>query len=112
MTQPPTISLRAQLDPNNTGPDWAGSWFITHGLGKPAAGTYTEVAIGDNARIDPEGQPWPEAILDAAVIQVAEQLYGRAWAFHYRPEQAQDAIYRHGMRRRERVIITSLEAWE
>lgn len=107
----PTIELRAALDPSNTGPDWAGSWFITHGNGKPAQNTYTEVAFGDNARIDPQGQPWPEHILDAAVREVAGQLYGRAWAFHYRPDEAPDAIHRWGLRRRERVIVTSLECW-
>lgn len=111
MTTPPTLNLRASLDPSNTGPDWAGSWFITHGFGKPAAGTYTEVALGDNARIDPEGQPWPEHVIDQAVREVAGQLYGTAWAFHYRPDQAADAIYSYGIRRRERVIITSIEAW-
>lgn len=92
-------------------PNLPGSWFITHGLGKPAANTYTEVAFGENALIDPQGEAWPEHILDRAVLEVAGQLYGRAYAFHYRPDQFADSIERYGLRRRERVVITSIEAW-
>jgi hypothetical protein len=91
--------------------DLPDSWAITHTVGGPAAGTYTEVAFGDNARIDPHGDPWPETVLQEAVRQVAVGLYGTAWAFTYRPEQVAGAVHRHGTRRRERVVITDVECW-
>lgn len=105
-----TAYLVPEVDP--AAANLPGSWYITHGLGKPAQGTYTEVAFGDNALIDPDGQPWPEVVLDAAVRTVAIQLYGTSWAFQYRPDQYAVAIGEHGLRRRERVTITNLEVWE
>lgn len=113
MTAPPTIDLAARLVPevSEHAANLPGSWFITHGLGKPAQGTYTEVAFAPSALTDPDGEPWPEHVLDAAVREVAGQLYGTAWAFQYRPEQYADAIGRHALRRRERVVITDLELW-
>lgn len=85
-----------------------GSWFVTFGLGKPAANTYTEIAL--TPEVQAAGHP--EHVIDAAVREVIDALYGRAWAFHYRPDQYADAIERHGSRRRERAVITALEVWE
>jgi hypothetical protein len=109
----PAPSIHASLVPevSEHAANLPGSWFLTHGLGKPAALTYTEVAFSAEALIDPDGKPWPEHVLDRAVLEVAGQLYGRAYAFHYRPDQYADAIERHGLRRRERVIVTSIEVY-
>jgi hypothetical protein len=85
-----------------------GSWFITHGLGTPAAGTYTEVAFAPEVLQQPEAT---EAALEQITRQVARALYGNAWAFTYRPDQWHEAIERHGMRRRERVVVTELSTW-
>jgi hypothetical protein len=101
----PLLRYVARLDPSNTGPDWAGSWFITHGLGKAAEGTYTEVGWGQGLR------NLPEHVIEDVVRRVAVELYGTAWAFIYRPDQYEDAIARHGLRRRERVIVCSVEVW-
>jgi hypothetical protein len=110
MTVPATIHHEAKLVPFMDGSEHAavqpGSWFITFGLGKPAAGTYTEVVLA------PAVNDQPEHVVDEAVRSVARDLYGTAWAFHYRPDQYADAIERHGMKRRERVAITELEVWE
>lgn len=84
--------------------DLPGSWFITHPLGGPAAGTYTEVAIEGAERL-------PERVADEVVRRVAIDLYGTRWAFHYRPDQYAGAIGRWGMRRRERVTVTGVEVW-
>lgn len=112
MTAPPTLSIDARLVPG-VAPDAAdlpGSWYITHGLGKPAENTYTEVAF-EGTFVDEDGAALPEHVLDEAVRAVAGQLYGTAWAFHYRPDQAEESIHRYSLRRRERVLITALEVW-
>lgn len=113
MAETPTLSLDARLVPevSEHAADLPGSWFITHGAGKPAQNTYTEVAFAPDALSDEDGAPYPEHVLDQAVRAVAGQLYGTAWAFHYRPDQADDAIRRWSLRRRERVVITDLEVW-
>lgn len=89
-------------------PDGARSWFITHGLGKPAGGTFTEVVI-DGTPEDDDGAPLPVEVVEQLVREIAVQLYGTAWAFTYRPDQYADAIGRHGMRRRELVLVDALE---
>lgn len=83
-----------------------GSWFITHGLGTPAAGTYTEVAFPSQLpyRADP-------VVAEEAVRQIADQLYGNRWAFIYPPEGRQDAIDRWKLKRRERVVVTEIRVW-
>lgn len=79
------------------------SWFITHGLGGPAEGTFTEVEFD-------AGEPVNlEHIIEPVVREVAVQLYGTAWAFTYRPTEFADAIARHGLRRRERVVVAGIE---
>jgi hypothetical protein len=107
-----TIHVTAFLVPDvdRHAADLPGSWFITHGIGGPAAGTYTEVSFGDNALIDPDGQPWPEEVLTEAVREVAGLLYGTAYAFTYRP--GRHTFLDNGARRRERVAITAVEVWE
>lgn len=90
------------------------SWFVTFGFGKPAASTYTEVAFDLEALTDPDADgaaPHPEYVLDAVVRRVTVDLYGQAWAFHYRPDQYDEAIARHGVRLRERVVVSSIEVW-
>jgi hypothetical protein len=110
MTAPPTIHHEARLVPDvhPHAANLTGSWFITHGFGKPAAGTYTEVAF-----LPEITETEPERVLDEVVRAVAVELYGTAWAFHYRPDQYADAIGRFPeMRRRERVLVTAVEVWE
>jgi hypothetical protein len=106
-----TIHHEARLLPFTDGAEHAavqpGSWFITHPLGKPAGNTYTEVIITPAV----QAEEHPEHVIDAVVRRVADELYGRAWAFHYRPEQYADSIERWGMTRRERVAVTSVEVW-
>jgi hypothetical protein len=84
------------------------SWFITHPLGGPAANTFTEVQMPD---FTPDGEKLEESVLDAAVRQIAMQLYGTAYAFTYRPGQYADSIARHRMTRRELVLVSVVEVW-
>lgn len=102
---PPVIDYAATLDRDPGCVLLPGSWYVTHPLGGPAAGTFTEVAF------DPWLPAQPDAVLDEVVHRVAVDLYGRAWAFTYRPDQYEQAIGRHGMRRRERVIVTRINVW-
>lgn len=88
-----------------------GSWFVTHGLGGPAAGTYTEVVLDPPLPEDDDGAPIPHELISEVVRQTAIALYGTAWAFHYPPQQYADAIERHGMRLRERVIVDGIEVY-
>lgn len=110
----PALNYAARLDPSNLGPTWAGSWFISHGLGKPAQNTYTEVAFTDEAlgELVHATPSEVERVQEEVVRRVAVELYGTAWAFTYRPDQYEDAIARHGLRRRERVIVTSIEVYQ
>jgi hypothetical protein len=85
-----------------------GAWFVTHPLGKPAAGTYTEVAFTQTV-LD---QQHPPEVLEQVVRDVAAELYGNAWAFHYRPADYEQAIERYAMRRRERVVVTAIEWYD
>lgn len=112
MTAPPQVGYDARLVPgvDEHAADLPGSWFITHGFGKPAARTYTEVAFDPAA--DGDGEALPERVAEEVTRRVAADLYGTAWAFVYRPDQYADAIGRFGLRRRERVFVTSVEVWE
>jgi hypothetical protein len=85
------------------------SWFVTFGFGKPAQGTYAEVAF--DLQVDEEGEELPEHVLDAVVRRVAVDLYGTAWAFHYRPDEYASAIERWNLRLRERVVVSTVEVW-
>lgn len=112
-------SFAARLVPGNrTESLMSGTWAITHALGSPAGGTHTEVAFGDGTcgtrDLDGDGSfrdPEREALADAVVRTVADALYPRLWAFHYRPERVQDAVLRHGSILRERVEVTAVEVW-
>lgn len=103
MTTAFDIHVTARLSPFHSVPVGAQSWFISHGLGTPAAGTFTEVIF--------EGEQPDEITAAVAVRQVADQLYSNRWAFVYRPDQYAVAIARHGMTRRERVVVTDIEVW-
>jgi hypothetical protein len=99
------IEAKLSLDPaGRDRPDMA-SRFITHGLGTPAAGTYTEVAFTASSG-------WfamAEDVRREIVRKVADQLYGSRWAFIYGPEQYRDAIARWDLRLREKVIVSRIE---
>lgn len=103
----PSLTYEARLDPSHTGPDWAGSWYITHGLGRPAAGTYTEIAFVTDVQVTDH----PDPVLEEVVRRVAVDLYETAWAYVYSPDQYEDAIARWALRRRERVIVTAIDVW-
>jgi hypothetical protein len=88
------------------------AWTITHALGSPAGGTHTEVVFVDDslASAVPTGE-YVEGIADAIVRAVADELYARRWAFHYRPEQYVESVLRHGSLLRERVEVSAVEVW-
>jgi len=112
MTDTSLINYEAKLVPFADGAEHAalqdGSWFITFGLGRPAASTYTEVVLAPSVR----EADLPEAVLEVVVRGVAAELYGSAYAFMYRPEQYESAIGRFSMRRRERVAVIAVEVYE
>lgn len=113
----PVIDYAAKLAerrPMHDRPDPT-SWFVTFGFGKPAAGTYSEVRLPAELT-GPDGpvvvdEQRREAILDAVVRRVVVDLYGSAWAFHYRPNEYADAIERYGVRLREVVEVSSIEVY-
>lgn len=112
----PTVDVAARLvlDPEPEVPLDPTSWFITHGIGGPAAGTFTEVAIAEDVLellLELHDRDVVVELLERAVRHVAGQLYGTAYAFTYRPGQYADAIARHGMRRREVVVVSALEVY-
>lgn len=111
------INYGARLCPPNALPQGIRTnrcWYITFGLGSTAAKTFTRVEVQDN--------PWraihaeaatahPEAIIDDLVRRLATDLYGDSWANVYRPEQADDSVFRHYSQIREHVFITFVEVW-
>lgn len=109
----PELTYEALLHASPAGPDWAGSWTVTFGFGKPAQGTYTEVAFASNVldSLRHDESVSAECVLEEVVRRVAVDLYGTAWAFVYRPDQYEQAVARWGLRRRERVVVTSIEVW-
>lgn len=88
------------------------AWTITHALGSPAGGTHSEVAFVDDslASAVPTGE-YVEGIADAIVRAVADELYARRWAFHYRPEQYAESVLRYGSLLRERIEVSGVEVW-
>ena len=105
---------RAQLDLDTDEDVGPSSWTITHGLGKPAEGTFTEVAFGPDVNAELltlPGSLEPYVVADQLVREVAAALYGSAYAFVYRPEEYDDAVARWALRRRERVVVSSLEVF-
>lgn len=107
VTAPPVFDYEAQLDQESSDP-WGRPWTVTFGFGKPAQGTYTEIAFAPEVA----AQNHPERVLEEVVRQVVIDLYGTAWAFTYRPDQYDEAIARWSLRRRERVVVTSIEVWK
>lgn len=96
----------------------AGSWFITHPLGRPAGNTYTEVSFTPTVLAALHGLPldpqldlaaYVRAILDAVVRAVAVELYGTAWAFTYGPEHPPQSLARREAGRRELVTVEVVE---
>lgn len=99
------VALVIGLDPDR--PDTTGGcWAVTHQLGTPAGGTHTEVTFVDDTTAE-----LPERTVDDLVRQVTLAVYGRRWAFHYRPEQVADSVLRHGSRLRERIEVSAVEVW-
>lgn len=101
-----TVRFDAKLDPLASTNIEPRSWFITHALGGPAAGMFTEVRFGFPKDVDV-----PEPVLDDIVRKVAHDLYGNKWAFHYRPDQYETSIQtdRWELTRREVVVVTDIE---
>lgn len=104
------IAFDARIDPlapQNIEPT---SWFITHGLGTPAAKMFTEVVVPD---FTDSGERLTRTQQAEIVLRVADQLYGTRWAFHYPPEKYETSIQteRWSLTRRERVIVTSVEVY-
>lgn len=106
-----TIDYTARLAPPNGMPQGRiehRSWFVTFGLGKPAGGTSTEVVVPD---CTDDGRPLTRDEKRQLVRRVVTDLYGTAWAFEYAPEDAEQAVFRYGLRIREHVTVTSVEVW-
>jgi hypothetical protein len=87
------------------------AWAITHALGSPAGGTHTEVVFVDDTLVAAVTSRGLDRLADDLVRQVADALYGRTWAFHYRPDRVEDSVLRYGSLLRERVEITDIEVW-
>lgn len=82
-----------------------GSWIVTHTLGGPAAGTFTEVVFVTDGTLGADHMN-PD-VLDVLVHEVALQLYGRHFAFVY-PSAEKAGVEEFGMQRRETVTVTDI----
>lgn len=99
------INFDARIDPLADTSIHPSSWFITHGLGTPAAGMFTEVTF-------PEGTADLSIQEQAEIVRtVAAQVYGNRWAFHYPPDDYHDVIENYSLVRRERITITGIEVY-
>lgn len=100
----------AKIDPLAATNIEPSSWFITHGLGTPAAGSFTEVVVPD---FTDSGERVSRGDQSEIVRQVADQLYGSRWAFHYPPEKYETSIQTDywSLWRRERVVVTGIEVY-
>lgn len=107
------ISIRSKLveGVDEHAANLPGSWYITHPLGGPAAGTYTEVAFSPEAIGALNSSADVLAHTEDAVRMVASSLYGDRWAFAYMPHAFDDSIGRYGARRRERVLVSEVSTW-
>lgn len=106
MTAPPRVRFLARLEPidqRDRQQPLTGSWFITHGIGTPAGGTFTEVAI-DPAVLGDAPRDIARAALEQTVRELAVQLYGDSWAFTYDPQHPPAEP-----NRRELVVVTWVE---
>lgn len=106
--RPPAFTYRGHIDPLAKPSIPPTSWFITHTLGGLAKGMYTEVRF--ECSVDGHSYEF----LGRVVRKVAEDLYGRGWAFHYPPDQYESAIQneRWSLTCREIVVVTDIEVWE
>lgn len=80
-------------------------WFITFGLGGPAAGSYTEVIF------DASAEQIETHVLGGIIREVANELYASRWAFHYPPDDYESVIEQRGLWRRERVVVSNIVMW-
>jgi hypothetical protein len=104
------IHFEARIDPLADQSIHPSSWFITHGIGGPARKMFTEVVIPESTD---DGVKLGIGDQSQIVRQVADQLYGTRWAFHYPPEDYKFAIQtdRWSLTRRERVVVTGVEVY-
>ena len=79
------------------------TWFVTFGLGGPHGKQYSQIQIEV-----PEGTD--EHIVDQSIRDAIVASYGTAWAFHYRPDQFDDAIGRYNLKMRE-LLKAEIPAW-
>jgi hypothetical protein len=101
------IDFEARIDPLADTTIHPSSWFITHGLGTPARGMFTEVVVPDFTDNGTKLTVWQQSEI---VRTVAAQLYGRRWAFHYPPGDYESTIQTDNwsLTRRERVVVTGI----
>lgn len=85
------------LDPEV--PDLPGSWYVTHGLGSPAAGLYTEIVLPSSVDV---------GLMEEVARQAAFEAYGNQWAFLYPPGEREATIERYELRRRERLEVSKI----
>jgi hypothetical protein len=104
------VHFTARIDPLADTSIHPSSWFITHGLGGPAAGMFTEVVVPE---FTDTGEKLTIAQQAGIVRTIADQLYGTRWAFHYPPEDYEQSIQndRWSLTRRERAVITEIEVY-
>lgn len=89
-------------------------WYVTHGLGSVAAGTYSEVAFATAVPRAGQTPPaeHPPTVQRDVVHRVARELYGERWSNLYPPDEYDAAVARWDMQLRERIVVTDLEAWD
>jgi hypothetical protein len=77
------------------------SWYITFGFGGEWGGHYTEIRVP--AHLSPTTQ---EEVSRLAAFD----RYGKVWAFQYAPEQFERCIQKYGMKLREVLDLTEVQA--
>jgi hypothetical protein len=97
VTHIPETYVRCKIAPGGQPPE--GSWFVTHGIGSPAADMYSTVEIPTDLGV-------PEWNLEIVVAKAATEVYRDRFAFVYPPDRrpSEDT-------HREHIVVISYQRY-
>jgi hypothetical protein len=110
MTEASTINVTARLTcPTSPGPAVSAPALLVHHP-RPSAAPPPGPSPRWSCRTSPPTGNPVRRLKEAAVRQEAESLYGRAYAFIYRPDQADRSVHAYRLPR-EHVPVSAVEVW-